>query len=104
MNDESYEGALVLKPVTDIYTEDPITVLDFSSLYPSEMITSDLSHDRICEDPYWLGETGARHLEQLGLSYLDRSYDNYEWIDPKKKSKGKRKCGISQFTHVFHIT
>jgi DNA polymerase elongation subunit (family B) len=100
MNDESYEGALVLKPVTDIYTEDPITVLDFSSLYPSEMITSDLSHDRICEDPYWLGETGARHLEQLGLSYLDRSYDNYEWIDPKKKSKGKRKCGITTVRFV----
>jgi DNA polymerase elongation subunit (family B) len=100
MTDESYEGAIVLKPVTDIYTEDPITVLDFSSLYPSEMITSDLSHDRICEDPYWLGETGARHLEQLGLSYLDRSYDNFEWIDPKKKSKGKRKCGTTTVRFV----
>jgi len=100
MTDESYEGALVLKPVTDIYTEDPITVLDFSSLYPSEMITSDLSHDRICEDPYWLGESGARHLEQLGLSYLDRSYDNFEWIDPKKRSKGKRKCGMTTVRFV----
>lgn len=100
MTDESYEGALVLKPVTDIYTEDPITVLDFSSLYPSEMITSDLSHDRICEDPYWLGESGARHLEQLGLSYLDRSYDNFEWIDPKKRSKGKRKCGTTTVRFV----
>ena len=100
MTDESYEGALVLKPATDIYTEDPITVLDFSSLYPSEMITSDLSHDRICEDPYWLGESGARHLEQLGLSYLDRSYDNFEWIDPKKRSKGKRKCGTTTVRFV----
>jgi hypothetical protein len=95
MNEESYEGAIVLKPKTDIYTEDPIVVLDFSSLYPSEMITSDLSHDRICEDPYWLGDSGVRHLEQLGLSYLDRTYDNFEWIDPKKRSKGKRKCGES---------
>lgn len=100
MTDESYEGAIVLKPVADIYTEDPITVLDFSSLYPSEMITSDLSHDRICEDPYWLGESGARHLEQLGLSYLDRSYDNFEWIDPKKRSKGKRKCGMTTVRFV----
>jgi DNA polymerase elongation subunit (family B) len=100
MTDESYEGALVLKPVTDIYTEDPITVLDFSSLYPSEMITSDLSHDRICEDPYWLGDSGAKHLEMLGLSYLDRSYDNFEWIDPKKRSKGKRKCGATTVRFV----
>lgn len=100
MNEESYEGAIVLKPKTDIYTEDPIVVLDFSSLYPSEMITSDLSHDRICEDPYWLGESGAKHLEELGLSYLDRSYDNYEWINPKIKSKGKRKCGTSTIRFV----
>jgi DNA polymerase elongation subunit (family B) len=100
MNDESYEGAIVLKPKTDIYTEDPIVVLDFSSLYPSEMITSDLSHDRICEDPYWLGETGAKHLADLGLSYLDRSYDNFEWINPKIKSKGKRKCGTSTIRFV----
>ena len=100
MNEESYEGAIVLKPKTDIYTEDPIVVLDFSSLYPSEMITSDLSHDRICEDPYWLGETGAKHLEELGLSYLDRIYDNFEWINPKIKSKGKRKCGTSTVRFV----
>jgi DNA polymerase elongation subunit (family B) len=93
MNEESYEGAIVLKPKTDIYTDDPIVVLDFSSLYPSEMISSDLSHDRICEDPYWLGDIGAKHLKELGLSYLDRSYDNFEWINPKIKSKGKRKCG-----------
>jgi len=100
MNEESYEGAIVLNPKTDIYTEDPITVLDFSSLYPSEMISSDLSHDRICEDNYWLGESGAKHLADLGLSYLDRSYDNYEWINPKIKSKGKRKCGTSTVRFV----
>jgi DNA polymerase elongation subunit (family B) len=100
MSEESYEGAIVLKPKTDIYTEDPIVVLDFSSLYPSEMITSDLSHDRICEDPYWLGESGAKHLEELGMSYLDRSYDNFEWINPKIKSKGKRKCGSSTVRFV----
>ena len=100
MNEESYEGAIVLKPKTDIYTEDPIVVLDFSSLYPSEMITSDLSHDRICEDEYWLGETGAKHLEELGLSYLDRTYDNFEWINPKIKSKGKRKCGTTTVRFV----
>ncbi len=100
LTDESYEGALVLKPLADIYTEDPITVLDFSSLYPSEMITSDLSHDRICEDPYWLGDSGIKHLKQLGLSYLDRSYDIFEWVDVNIKAKGKRKCGITTVRFV----
>jgi DNA polymerase elongation subunit (family B) len=100
MNEESYEGAIVLNPKTDIYTEDPITVLDFSSLYPSEMISSDLSHDRICEDPYWLGETGAKHLADLGLSYLDRTYDNFMWINSKIKSQGKRKCGTTTVRFV----
>ena len=100
MTDESYEGAIVLNPKCDIYTEDPITVMDFSSLYPSEMITSDLSHDRICEDSYWLGESGIKHLEEIGLTYLDRSYDNYEWINPKIRSKGKRKCGTSTIRFV----
>jgi DNA polymerase elongation subunit (family B) len=100
MTEDSYEGALVMKPLADIYTEDPITVLDFSSLYPSEMITSDLSHDRICEDPYWLGDEGAKRLEKLGLGYLDRSYDNFEWINPKIKSKGKRKCGVTTVRFV----
>jgi len=100
MTEESFEGALVLQPKCDIYTDTPIVVLDFSSLYPSEMITSDLSHDRICEDPYWLGETGIKHLKDIGLSYLDRSYDNFEWINPKIKSKGKRKCGTSTIRFV----
>jgi len=100
MTEESYEGAIVLNPKCDIYTEDPITVMDFSSLYPSEMISSDLSHDRICEDPFWLGESGVKHLQELGLTYLDRSYDNFEWINPKIKSKGKRKCGSSTIRFV----
>jgi len=64
------------------------------------MITSDLSHDRICEDPYWLGDEGIKRLADLGLSYLDRSYDNYEYIDPKKPSKGKRKCGMTTVRFV----
>ena len=94
MTDDSYEGAIVLTPKPDIYTE-PICVLDFSSLYPSEMIASDLSHDRICEDPYWLGEEGAKRIRKLGYDFIDREYDNYAWIDSKNHNKGKVKNGIN---------
>jgi len=100
LNNEGYEGAIVLEPLRDIYTKTPIVVLDFSSLYPSEMITSDLSHDRICEDPFWLGESGAIHLKEIGLSYLDRTYDNLAWINPKIKSKGKKVCGFTTVRFV----
>ena len=44
-DDGGYEGAIVLKPKTGIYVEDPIVVFDYSSLYPSSMIAENLSHD-----------------------------------------------------------
>lgn len=39
-----YEGAIVLKPVCKIFFE-PVVVCDFNSLYPSCMISENLSHD-----------------------------------------------------------
>lgn len=93
VTEDGYEGAIVLTPKPNIYFE-PITVLDFASLYPSEMIASDLSHDRIVEDECWLGDEGVKRLDALGYDVLDRSYDNYSWVDPKNKNKGKYKNGI----------
>ena len=46
-----YEGAIVLPPNPGIYLETPITVLDYSSLYPSSMISENLSHDTYVMDP-----------------------------------------------------
>jgi DNA polymerase elongation subunit (family B) len=99
MTEDSYEGAIVLTPKPGIYFE-PVTVLDFSSLYPSEMIASNLSHDTMVEDECWLGDEGAKRLDTLGYDVLDRSYDNYKWIDPNKKSKGKLKDGITTIRFV----
>jgi DNA polymerase delta subunit 1 len=93
VTEDGYEGAIVLTPKPNIYFE-PITVLDFASLYPSEMIASDLSHDRIVEDECWLGDEGIKRLDALGYDVLDRSYDNYSWVDPKNKNKGKYKNGV----------
>jgi len=94
MTNDSYEGAIVLTPHPNIYTE-PICVLDFGSLYPSEMIANDLSHDRLCEDPYWLGDKGAKRIRALGLDFVDIKYDNYTWIDPDNHNKGKRQNGVN---------
>ena len=43
--DGSYEGAICLIPKTGLYVEDPVAVNDYSSLYPSCMISENISHD-----------------------------------------------------------
>ena len=45
--EDSYEGAIVLDPHTDIYIDDPVTANDFSSLYPSSIISENISHDTL---------------------------------------------------------
>ena len=88
-----YEGAIVLPPNPGIYLETPITVLDYSSLYPSSMISENLSHDTYVMDP--------KYDNLPGVEYKDITYDVYEWIDPKIKSKGKKNgtktCRFVQF-------
>ena len=45
-NDGSYEGAICLKPKRGFYGDkDPIAVVDYASLYPSSMISENISHD-----------------------------------------------------------
>ena len=95
INGDGFEGAIVLDPIPGIYIDDPITVLDFSSLYPSEMIASNLSHDSHCEDKYWLGDEGARRIKALGYDYLDVEYDVFSLIDPNNHNKGKKKTGTT---------
>ena len=42
---DAFEGAMVLEPKCDLYLDLPIPVGDFASLYPSSMISENLSHD-----------------------------------------------------------
>jgi DNA polymerase elongation subunit (family B) len=43
--DNGYEGAVVIEPKEGIYLNEPIVVFDYGSLYPSSMISCNLSHD-----------------------------------------------------------
>jgi DNA polymerase elongation subunit (family B) len=45
--DEGYEGAIVLEPKTGMYLDEPVSVLDYNSLYPSSMIAENISHDTL---------------------------------------------------------
>merc|ERR1711965_1125518 len=42
-NDGGYEGAIVLPPKCDLYLDEPVACVDYSSLYPSSMISEGLS-------------------------------------------------------------
>jgi len=47
-DDPTYEGAFVLDPVTGIYFDnDPVGVPDFSSLYPSTIISENMCHSSV---------------------------------------------------------
>lgn len=90
---EGFEGAGVLNPMKGIYLDVYSVVLDFASLYPSCIISENISHDSICLDKKYLGEEGKKVIESLGLTYKDISYSTYKWIDPSIRSKGKVKTG-----------
>jgi len=45
--DTGYEGAIVISPKIGMYLDQPISVLDFNSLYPTNMIAYNLSPDTL---------------------------------------------------------
>jgi len=90
-NEVGYEGAIVLPPKVGIYLEDPITVFDFASLYPSSMIERDLSHDRILLNPEKYG-----NLADSGVTYVTVTYDEYTGIGDKKVVSGKKEVVFAQ--------
>lgn len=45
--EDSYEGAIVLTPVPGLYHRSPIGVADFASLYPSSIVSENISHDTL---------------------------------------------------------
>ncbi len=86
---EGYEGAIVLEPKTGIYIDTPIAVLDYASLYPSSMISENLSHDCLVLDEKY------DNLE--GVDYLDVSYDLYDHNEEGEKVKvGEKVCRYAQ--------
>jgi DNA polymerase delta subunit 1 len=83
-----YEGAIVLPPKSGIYIEHPVAVLDYASLYPSSMISENLSHDRIVLDEKY------DNLE--GVEYTDVTYDIYEGKGDEKRKVGEKVCRYAQ--------
>ena len=106
----SYEGAICLPPKKGFYTDDPVAVVDYASLYPSSMISENISHDsKVWTQDYdlegnLLQETGHKQYDNLpGYEYVNIEYDRYKWIAPEGKTKevktkvGTKICRFAQF-------
>ena len=88
--DDSYEGAIVLKPYPGIYLDDaPVSILDYASLYPNSMRAENLSHETLVTDAKWLGPSGKERLAKLGYECSDITYDNYVGAKDKKVKTGE---------------
>ena len=104
-SESGYEGAIVLPPKCGLYLDNPVACNDYSSLYPSSMISENLSHDsKVWTKEYDLDgqlirETGESCYDNLpGYTYVDITYDTYKWTRPKSVTKTasaavKVKCG-----------
>jgi DNA polymerase elongation subunit (family B) len=104
-SESGYEGAIVLPPKCGLYLDNPVACNDYSSLYPSSMISENLSHDskvwtkEYDNDGNLVRETGEQRYDNLpGYKYVDITYDTYRWTRPKSATKTaaaavKVKCG-----------
>lgn len=81
---DSFEGAIVLEPKEGIYIDDPVSVMDYSSLYPSSMISENLSHDCLVIDP--------KYDNLPGVKYNDICYDKYVGKGDNKRKVGVETC------------
>ena len=114
--DEGYEGAIVLDPKCDLYLDNPVACVDYASLYPSSMLSENLSHDsKVWSREYDLTnnlieETGEKDKDGNfiydnlpGYQYVDITYDTYMYVRKtpsaaaEKVKCGRKMCRFAQF-------
>ena len=114
--DEGYEGAIVLDPKCDLYLDNPVACVDYASLYPSSMISENLSHDsKVWTKEYdltgkMISEWGEKDTEGNflydnlpGYEYVSITYDTFKYVRKTPKSaaekvkSGTKTCRFAQF-------
>jgi len=123
-SNDGYEGAIVLIPKTGFYPDDPVACVDYSSLYPSCMISENISHDsKVWTKEYDLDgnlaiDSKTKQPKIWGLrdpsgnfvydnlpnyKYVNVKYDTFAYIraHPKAAAKkvktGHKICRYAQF-------
>ena len=106
---EGYEGAIVLPPKCSMYIDNPVACVDYSSLYPSSMISQNYSHD----SKVWTKEydmegnlkrtTGSELYDNLpGYHYINIEFKTFRYIRAhpaavaKKIQTGTKVCRWAQ--------
>jgi DNA polymerase elongation subunit (family B) len=103
-DDTGYEGAIVISPKIGMYLDQPISVLDFNSLYPTNMIAYNISPDTlVCEREFDLERHKLKHsgmameqmraLEEKGYVLDEIEYENK---DDKGVAYSKTVCTYVQ--------
>lgn len=109
-SNEGYEGAICLLPKCNLYIDEPVAVVDYGSLYPSSMISENISHDsKVWTKEYDLEgslikELGDDTYDNLpDYKYVDIKYDTYKWLRKReggreiKTKVGTKICRFAQF-------
>ena len=100
---EGYEGAIVLPPKCSMYMDNPVACVDYSSLYPSSMISQNYSHDsKVWTKTYDLNGnlikiTGERDKEGNFIydnlseyQYIDIEFDTYKYLRKTPTSRAEK--------------
>jgi len=114
--DEGYEGAIVLDPKCNLYLDNPVACVDYASLYPSSMISENLSHDsKVWTKEYdldgkMISEWGEKDANGIfiydnlpGYEYVSITYDTFKYVRKTPKSaaekikSGTKTCRFAQF-------
>ena len=94
--DEGFEGAIVLDPKPGIYSDDPISVLDYASLYPASIIEKNLSHETFIGTSEDIRKNPELEKVILDIGGYDKcwgiEYDDYSY-EMKGKTVHKTKAG-----------
>lgn len=110
--EDAYEGAIVLPPKCGLYLDNPVACVDYGSLYPSSMLSENLSHDtKVWTKEYDLQgnlieETGSDEYDNLPeYKYVDVKYDTFKFVKKTEKGAytkvcvGSKVCRFAQFPH-----
>ena len=115
-NDGGFEGAIVLDPKCDLYLDNPVACVDYASLYPSSMMSENLSHDskvwtmeydlngKLIKETGDTDDNGNFIYDNLpNYEYVNITYDTFKYVRKNASSaaekikSGYKICRFAQF-------